>query len=225
MIASHRRAKEIMGKGNFFGIEETVKFFRINPTRQQMSDLSRIPYDETIMEELNATHFLFASLPISVVVIRRRNPKLFYNYDEPARNPWYLRETFAQVSGETAWHLVRKTEIPNSTLRNWVEQKSLLRGQDCVPSARIMIYAVVTRFLSTGERMLEWMCVRTSSTDAGNRHIDIGRFNEHGLSVHALPDNHRVETLGVASARLSKVEELAIRKPPHFGQEPNYAIN
>ena len=47
---SQKRAREIMGK-NFFGVEEAIKHFGINPARQQLAALSEIPFSEAVLEQ------------------------------------------------------------------------------------------------------------------------------------------------------------------------------
>ncbi len=42
---SQKCAREIMGK-NFFGIDEAIKHFGINPTPQQLAALSEIPFSK-----------------------------------------------------------------------------------------------------------------------------------------------------------------------------------
>jgi hypothetical protein len=46
---SQKRAREIMGR-NTFGIEEAIRHFGVNPTRQQIAALSEIPCSEETLE-------------------------------------------------------------------------------------------------------------------------------------------------------------------------------
>jgi len=44
------RAKEIMAR-NMFGVEDAVRHFGVNPTRQQTAALSKIPWSEATLEQ------------------------------------------------------------------------------------------------------------------------------------------------------------------------------
>ena len=48
---SQKRAREIMGR-NYFGIEEAIRHFRVNPSRQQLAALAEVPFTEATLEEL-----------------------------------------------------------------------------------------------------------------------------------------------------------------------------
>ena len=59
LTTSQKRAREIMGR-NFFGIEEAIQYFRVNPTRQQTLALSEIFFPEAVLQEKKDTHVLVA---------------------------------------------------------------------------------------------------------------------------------------------------------------------
>jgi len=192
---SQKRAREIMGK-NFFGVEEAIRHFGVNPTRQQLAALSEIPFSEAVLEQSKDTHVLVAVFPLSVLEIPGKvDSKLFYD------QWWYNKESFAKERGEVTWQLIRKTPVNNSTSKNWQEQQALLSKDDEVPSAQVMVYTIIGHYLATGERLFEHVYVRTSSVDLGGRRVAVGRFDSEGLDVVSHWDDNRYDYLGVSSAR------------------------
>src|SRR5262249_53752582 len=145
---SQKRAREIMSR-NFFGVEEAIKHFGVNPTRQQTAMLSEVPFSEEVLTACKDTHILVAVFPISILEIRGRvDRKLFYSHEDA----WYNKQAFAKDKGETAWALIRKTPVPNSTSKTWPEQQALLTKDEETPTARVMVYTIIGHYLATGER-------------------------------------------------------------------------
>jgi hypothetical protein len=190
-----KRAREIMGR-NMFGVEEAIRHFGVNPTRQQAAALSEIQFSEATLAACKDTHVLVAVFPLSILEIRSKG-KLFYSQD------WYNKESFAKDRGETEWQLVRKTPINNSISKNWQEQQALLGTNEETPKARMMAYTIIGHFLATGERLFEKLYVRTSDVDSDGLRVDVGRFVSVGLSVDFNWVGARNGNLGMASARKS----------------------
>lgn len=65
---SQKRAREIMGR-NFFGVEEAIKHFGVNPSRSQLAALAEIPWSEEVLAACRDTHVLVAVLPLSILEI------------------------------------------------------------------------------------------------------------------------------------------------------------
>lgn len=192
---SQKRAREIMGR-NFFGVEEAIQYFGVNPTRQQTLALSEIPFSEAVLQEAKDTHVLVAVFPFSVLEIRGKvDSKLFYDQS------WYNKESFAKERSEASWQLVRKTPVDNSTSKNWQEQQALIGEEDEVPTAQVMVYTIIGHYLVTGERLFEHIYVCTSSVASGGHRVGVGRFDSGGLSVGYYWVGSRVDRLGVSSAR------------------------
>lgn len=194
---SLRRAREIMGK-SFFGIEEAVKHFGVNPTQEQLVALSEIPFSEEVLEQTKNTHILVAVFPLSILEIRGKmqNKGLLYNQD------WYNKEPFAKEPGHVSWQLVRKTPVPNSTSKNWQEQQSLLSSNDEVPTAQVMVYTIIGHHLSTGKRLFEKVYVRCSDVSSLDYHVYVGCFDSAGLDVSNYWGGYRNNIgVGLASAR------------------------
>jgi hypothetical protein len=123
--SNQNRAREIMGK-NFVGVEEAIKHFGVNPTRQQLAALLEIPFSEAMLQQSKDTHVLAAVFPLSILEIRDKvENKLFYNHEAA----WYNEQFFAKERGEVKWQLVRKTPVANSTSKNQ-EQQALFSKDD-----------------------------------------------------------------------------------------------
>lgn len=196
---SQKRARKIMGR-NYFGIEEVIRHFWVNPSKQQLAALAEVPFTEATLEECKNTHVLVTVLPLSILEIRGKVPgdqRLFYNQD------WYNKESFAKDREEAEWHLVRKTPVNNSTSKTWNEQKALLAKNEETPTARVMVYTIIGHFLATGERLFEHICVRCSDVDSDGFRVDVGYFDSVGLDVNFDWDDSRHDDIGVASARKS----------------------
>lgn len=199
LSASQEKAREIMGK-NFFGIEEAIKHYGVNPTKRQLACLAQIPWSEEELTLRKNTHVLVAVFPLSILDIREivkkiPNRTLFYNQD------WYDKEAFAKDKGEIGWQLVRKTPVPDSTKKTWGEQQALLTEEDEAPRAQVMVYTIIGHFLATGERLFEKVYVRCIDLDSGGHHVHVGTLDDEGFLVHIWSDDpHRVH-VGLASAR------------------------
>ena len=194
---SQKRSREIMGE-NFFGVEEAIKHFGVNPTCQQLAVLAEIPFSEAVFEESKNTHVLVAVFPLSILEIRGKvENNLFYSH----KDAWYNNQAFAKDKGETGWHLVRKTLVENSTSKTWSEQQALIAKDDETPSARVMTYAIIGHYLATGERLFKNIYIRTSSLDSDGDHVRVGRFDRYGLRLNFDWDDGRDDSIGVASAQ------------------------
>lgn len=199
---SQKRAREIMGK-NFFGVEEAIQHFKVNPSKQQLAVLSEVPFTEAMFEECKNTHILVAVFPLSILEIRGKvpnNQRLFFNQD------WYNRESFAKDRGEAEWRLVRKTPVTNSTSKTWDEQQALLAKNEETPTAQMMVYTIIGHYLATGERLFEKIYVRCSDVDSYGDRVNVGYFDSAGLHVYYYWDVSRYDYIGLASAR--KLETL-----------------
>ena len=194
---SQKLARDIMGK-NFFGVEEAIKYFGLNPTKQQLTALSEIPWNKAVLEECKDTHVLIAILPLSILEIRGKvEHKLFYSHEDA----WYNKESFEKSKGELGWQLIRKTPVENSTSKMWQDQQALLGKTDETPKAQVMVYTIIGHFLATGVRLFENVYVRCSDVDSDGRRVGVGDFDSKGLVVNSLSDGHCYDHLGLSSAR------------------------
>jgi len=192
---SQKRAREIMGK-NFFGIEEAIKHFGVNASKQQTAALSEVPFTEADLEECKNTHVLIAVFTLSILEVRgKMTSKLFYDQS------WYNKESFAKDRGDVSWQLVLKTPVKNSTSKTWQEQRALLSEKEETPTARVMVYTIIGHFLATGERLFENIFFRCSDVVSNGVRVLVGDFGARGLGVVGSWGSDHDDNLGMAAAR------------------------
>lgn len=139
-------AREIMGP-NMCGVGESVEYFKLSPSQEQIRLYTQVPWSEDTLEEAKETHFLVAVFPISIVKMSDLHGRLL-NTDTWPR-AWILGCPFAERPGETGWHLVRKTPLEGSLGLPFADQKRLLGVREFIPSAQVMIYTVIAHFKTT----------------------------------------------------------------------------
>lgn len=196
---SQKLAREIMGK-NFFGIEEAIKHFGVNATKQQLAYLAEVPFSEEVLKSCKDTHILVAVFPLSILDIRgiakkQSDRTLFYSQD------WYDKQAFAKDKGKVGWQLVHKEPIANSMSKTWNDQQALLLKDEETPTARIVVYTMVGHFLATGERLFEKVYVRCVDFDSGGDRIRVGYFDAKGLYVSRWSDGCRDDGIGLSATR------------------------
>ena len=193
-------AHKIMGK-NFFGVEDAIKYFGVNATKQQLAYLAEVPFSEEQLSSCKDTHVLVATFALSILDIRgiiakkQSGQTLFFSQD------WYDKQAFAKDKGEVGWQLVRKEMIANSTSKTWNDQQALLSKDEETPTARILVYTVVGHFLATGERLFEKIYVRCVDLDSDGYRIGVGDFDGKGLDVDYWSDDSRDDSLGLSATR------------------------
>lgn len=194
---SQKLSREIMGK-NFFGVEEAIECFGVNPSKQQLVYLAEVPFAESVLKACKNTHVLVAVFPLSILAIRGKvDKKLFYRHDDT----WYNRHAFEKGRGKVGWQLVRKAPAENSTNKTWDDQQALLSKEDETPKTQVMVYTIVGHYLFTGERLFEKIWVQCSDLDLGGYRVYVGGFNAKGLRIDRSVDIDRNNYLGLASAR------------------------
>jgi hypothetical protein len=62
---------------NFFGVEEAIRYFRVNPTDGDVDALAEVPFTEDVLQECKDTHVLVAVFRLSVINIRKIVPNCF----------------------------------------------------------------------------------------------------------------------------------------------------
>ena len=195
---SQKLAREIMGK-NFFGIEEAIKHFGVNATKQQLAYLAEVLFSEEVLKSCKDTHVLVAVFPLSILDIRGitrklENQTLFYSQD------WYDKQAFAKDKGKVSWQLVRKEPIANSMSKTWNDQQALLSKDEETPTARIVVYTMVGHFLATGERLFEKIYVRCVDLASDGDRVGVGYFDSKGIYVYYW-DGDRNDFVGLSGAR------------------------
>lgn len=191
---TQNRTFEIMGP-NFFGVADAIRHFQLNPLPYQLDDLSRVPFSERTLEECRDTHILLAVFPLSINQIRNRlsaNHGHFF-----CDSHWYHEQPFATERGKTEWQLVRRTPVPNSLgAMTWEARVALLRKNEELPKARVVVYMMAAYYLLTGESLFGNVRVYCADRKVPDSHVDIGGVdpakiegsNFRGLACARKPD-------------------------------------
>ncbi|MES2006732.1 MAG: hypothetical protein V4436_01335 [Patescibacteria group bacterium] len=194
---SQRQAHKIMG-ANMFGIEDAIKHFGVNPSKEQLATLDEVPFSEWTLKACKATHVLVAVFPMSILDIRSacEGQSLFYEQED-----WYSKHAFAKDRGKIGWHLIRKTPVENSASKTWSDQQALQGSDDKTPEAQTMVYTMIGHYKTTGKRLFEKIWVRCLDLELHSRRVEIGFFGAKGLYLINSGDDHRARNIGLASAR------------------------
>jgi len=196
-MTKQKRAREIMSR-NFFGIEEAVKHFGINPTSEQLAVLSDIPFSEALLEQSKDTHVLAAVFPLSILVIRDSvDPKLFYNH----KSAWYNEQSFARENGAVSWQLIRKAPADDLISKNSQEQQALFGKDEDMPTAQALVYTAIGYFLNTGVRFMDRKYACTSSVDSGGNRVYISDVGLNGLGISDYWDAVRYDNEDLSTPR------------------------
>jgi len=189
-------ARAIMGT-NFFGIEEAIKHFGVNPSKQQLAYLTEVPFVEEVLKSCKDTHVLVAVFPMSILDIRGKvERKLFYSHDDA----WHDKQAYAKYKGEVGWHLVRKVPVADLTNKTWDEQQALLSKDEETPNVQVMVYTIIGHFLATGERLSQNIYLRCSSLGSDGYRVIVGIFDPKGLIVDDWSDGRHGD-IGLSAAR------------------------
>jgi len=175
-----KHAREIMGK-NFFGIEEAIRYFGVNPTPEQLAVLEKIPFTEIQLEEMKDSHILVAGFPISILEIRDKvDWKLFHSHEDS----WYNEDSFAKERGGdmALWWLMSKM-IKKKAYNVAKCEASFLRnkGRDEIPDVRWVVYTIIGYYLNTGERLVEDSALIASSRQGIQ--VNVNFFDLEGLHI------------------------------------------
>lgn len=202
---SQVRAREIMG-ANFFGIEEAIKHFGVNPSKRQLAYMAEVPFSEAVLSACKDSHVLVAYFrnPLLDVRAKTAQVKLPNNGSLFCKQNWYDREDFANGKGQLDWYLIRKTPVPDSTSKTWSQQQELLNKEiEETPEARVMVYTIIGHFLNTEEHLFEkvWVCCSDLDSDADGVGV---RFGADGLGVGSDSGDDVRGDLGLASSRKSE---------------------
>ncbi|MDD4477214.1 MAG: hypothetical protein WC461_03420 [Candidatus Paceibacterota bacterium] len=191
--SSQKQARKVM-KNNFFGIEEAIKYFHVDPTDQQIASLAELPFSVKKLEKVKNKCILLAVFPLSVAEIYDKvGEKYFYNH----------HFTFTKKSveqGKAEWVLLRKTPLKNSIGKKFKEQRALILTKEgmAIPSLREMVYAILGHHLATDERIFENVGVRTSDIDENGNHIFVGIYDFEGVRINARRDIE-IDYVGITS--------------------------
>jgi hypothetical protein len=114
---------------------------------------------------------------------------------------WYTDEEFARREEPPCYRLLRLEPVQDSFEKTFADQASLLRPEDEVPSARVLIAGMLTHFLASGQRLFETCYVRSIDKSAAGDHVGVGYFAAGGLNVDNYWNDKRNGHVGLAAAR------------------------
>ncbi len=194
---------------NFFGVEEAMRYFGINPTSKQIADLTEVPFNIRTLLSCRNTHNLVAVFPLSILnilsIATKRNLPLFKGQDKA----WFKKELFATEKGEMRWLLVRRTSVPKSEHKTWEQAWCHIGENEEIPTARIVVYTAIGHFLASGERLfgkIELRCLEHCAVTGGR--IYVGVFDELGLDIDSVSDGESDDSLGLAGCQEAKPTDL-----------------
>ena len=193
-----KRAVEIMGADNVFGIGDSIYYLNACPTRDQLHDLAHVPFPASMLEECAKTHVLTAVLPQSIVGLRDNT-----RYGMFHRQEWRHIPACTTAPERAYWCLVRKTPVDNSEKKTLKKQVKRLGPDEMLPSARELVYAMVGHNLLTEKRLFQDMLVRCAYLGGGGEGdacAAVG-FGPNGIDVRILQDTGRKPGLYLASAK------------------------
>lgn len=132
-------ARDILGK-NLFGPEQWLLYYGIWFSEQQLKDISRFPWNESVLnapcsfikgKSIKETHFAFLGTdriynkPLDLLKWHELSP--ITGKKKLKENPWYKDQNFARVNTCCfRWYLTLIESVPNSTEKTYPEQVELL---------------------------------------------------------------------------------------------------
>ena len=197
-----KRAREIMGE-NFFGIEESKRFFGVNPSRWQIWRISRIPFSEEMLDACKDTHILSSVFPITIPDFYNKFGNTLFPYVSHycKNNLNYIdhKGHLKKAVGETAWILLRKEPMFIGKSLMKIKTLSLLCKEDKVPTVLSIVYSMIGHFLKTGNRLFEKVSVLSSDVDSNCFHITVDFID--GIRLGACQYHKPNENIGLATIR------------------------
>jgi len=179
-------AQGVMGKKNFFGPNEWVKFFG---KKFQLVTVPEIPRSQSELEnpEINQEHFLFLgidrldgkplNLPTWHKVYSGENHPKFYS-------DWYLTHDFAKKTCGLRWYLMPVGIVEGSNSLSYDRQVAMLPSEYEVPStierasANVLYYLLNKKYLDTDY----W--ARTDDRSDGGDRVYVQGYSDVGLDVY-----------------------------------------
>jgi len=163
---------------NFLGIDDMVNIFRFVPDDVMLEKMSKVPYDFSTLERYKNNYILVPVLPISIREIADMYPWfkswLLSNYrHNTLSQELSLEESWLDEKPIAGWYLIRKTHFPDSEFKTLSEQEGLLETCNTIPSAQIILYAIVGYVLTQDKLLFKQTGVRTNTIDANNKNVTI----------------------------------------------------
>jgi hypothetical protein len=188
---SHDAARAIMGN-NFFGVEEAIKYLKVNPSRQALAYLAEIPFTEEVLRSVQKTHVLVAVFPISLYDLRDvckkdGDPVSYWErwwLSPEGRHPWDQAALIGRAQCHIGWRLISKTPVEPPRERSWWSKPFTAKEEEifrAVPDMATVLYSIVAHYKATGERLFESCFVKCLSRPFGDTPF-IGYFSKEGFT-------------------------------------------
>lgn len=190
------RAKNIMGR-EYFMPRDAVVFTKAHFPAGSRARMRLVPWNAKTLKSLAGTHALCAVPPMSVRLMYERFNYRFGIVPLTHLNLW-------NEVGMFDYHLVRRMVLPGSGGISFESQRRLFSGQDVLPPARVLIYAMLAFLEKQGEFLFEpGELIRCMDTDEQGNFIAVGYAGKapHRIDIQLLPRDHVSPNLYVAPER------------------------
>lgn len=187
--ALQTEAKRLMGK-NYLPVFGTAWYMGNSP----LSVLGEVPFSKNALDACKDTHMLVPVFALSIEDMLKRFSHLF---ERNSTKAWFEGRSFARDKGHTRWHLIRRGPAPGTNNLPRLAQVARLSERETVPSARVLVYAMILNHLNTTELLYTPDRVRSCSRNNG-RTIAVG-FSEKGRIVITSDNQFPHANLGLGS--------------------------
>lgn len=192
----------LMGKKNFFGSLEWMKFFG---NKFSLANIPEIPWSQTELENpgIDQKHFLFLgldlldgkslSLPAWHKIYHGENhPKFYWE--------WYLTHKFAQIPCELRWYLMPIGILKGSVNLSYDRQIALLPDKYEVPNASARVTANILYYLLNKKYLDTDFWARTSDKSDGGNRVLVRGHSDNGIGVDHWSGN-ALDFVGLGASR------------------------
>lgn len=197
----YERARLILGK-DFIPAEEIGPARQLAYSADQFAMFaSTLPCEEELGWLRDNDCMLVAGPPhpTCLLEVRDLNPSYFYT----KTGGWYAGdcEKFSRTNkAYVEWLGLRKCPVPDSTNKNWEQQKALLATGERVPNSAEVAWGITTYKAVRNIYLLKGVYVRTCSVSSVSSRVYLGYFGQDGLHVGSCWGSGG--DIGLASARI-----------------------
>lgn len=184
----HSQLRSLMGE-NMVEVEEMLQLFGLTLAPQDLDRFGEMPFSgQTLQSCARSTDFeLLPLATFSIVALGRRCPEFFFAREQHA---WWKggRSCAEENGGHGTWCLIRRRPLFVWSGMRWcheghtVMSNLSLSREERLPSARVLVYTALLRFLRNGERWLNGFYAPSSDFVDGRR-VYVGYNDAGGLDV------------------------------------------
>jgi len=194
-------ATPILGD-DFLPAADVAKAFDFDYSEEQQTAQANTLLSRQRLKWLRNGYMFTAAPPIAMNLLEvcALDPLLLY----PETVGWFENDCqiFSRVDvvSPIGWLAVRTGAYPHSFKMRWDNQKRLLIGEERVPNAAEVAYALIAYYKVRTVYLLPDSYVRTSSIDAEGDRVLVGCFDAEGLDIKECWNRKRRRNIGVLSA-------------------------